>query len=117
MQIINAQDFKQKVFDYTANKDWKFAGGRPCIVDFSASWCGPCKMLAPVLEQLSADYAGKLDVYKVDIDQEPELASVFGIQSVPTMLFIPLTGKPAMTSGAMPRESLTKVISEKLGVN
>ncbi len=117
MQTINTQDFKQKVFDFTAGKEWKFAGQRPCIVDFSASWCGPCRMLAPVLEQVSAEYAGKLDVYKVDIDQEAELAAAFGIQSVPTLIFIPLTGQPAAASGAMPKESLVKAINEHLGVS
>lgn len=115
MHSLNTEEFKQKVFDFTADKEWKFAGQLPCIVDFSASWCGPCKMMAPVLEQLSAEYAGKLDIYKVDIDENPELASVFGIQSVPTLLFVPLSGKPAAAAGAVPKETLVKVIKETLG--
>jgi len=117
MQKINTEDFKQKVFDFGAGKEWKFAGQRPCIVDFSASWCGPCRMLAPVLEELSAQYAGKVDFYKVDIDEESELASAFGIQSVPTLVFVPLSGQPAAAAGVAPKESIVKVISEKLGVN
>lgn len=94
MQNLTIDTFKSKVFDFAENKEWKFAGDKPCIVDFYADCCGPCKMLAPVLAELSDKYAGKLDIYKINTEQEQELASLFGIQSVPTMLLIPVTGKP-----------------------
>jgi len=116
MQIINTDTFKAKVFDFARSKEWKFAGERPCIVDFYADWCGPCKMLAPVLEELSEKYAGKLDIYKVNTDQEQELAASFGIQSIPSLLFVPMTGKPQMAQGLLPKEELEKVIGEVLGV-
>ncbi len=116
MQNLTTEAFKTKVFDFEKNKEWKFAGGRPCIVDFYADWCGPCKMLSPVLEELSKKYDGKLDVYKIDTDREQELAGAFGIQSIPTMLFVPMTGKPQMAQGALPRETLEKAINDVLGV-
>ncbi|MHB0997547.1 MAG: thioredoxin [Elusimicrobiales bacterium] len=116
MQNLTTEAFKTKVFDFEKNKEWKFAGGRPCIVDFYADWCGPCKMLSPVLEELSRKYDGKLDVYKIDTDREQELAGAFGIQSIPTMLFVPMTGKPQMAQGALPRETLEKAINDVLGV-
>ncbi len=116
MQNINTETFKTRVFDFGKSKEWKFAGERPCIVDFYADWCGPCKMLAPVLEELSEKYAGKLDIYKVNTDQEQELAASFGIQSIPSLLFVPMAGKPQMAQGLLPKEALEKVIGEVLGV-
>jgi len=108
--------FKDKVFDWDKNQEWKYAGELPAIVDFYAEWCGPCKMLGPVLEELSGKYAGKLKVYKVDIDKEPDLAGLFGVQSVPTLLFIPTEGQPSMALGALPKPQLEKVIGEVLKV-
>jgi thioredoxin len=116
MQIINKDTFKTKVFDFDKGKEWKFEGDKPCIVDFYADWCGPCKMLTPVLEELSEKYAGRLDIYKVNTDQEQELAAAFGIQSIPSLLFVPKTGKPQMAQGVLPRETLEKVIGEVLEV-
>lgn len=116
MQNLTTDAFKTKVFDFEKNKDWKFAGDKPCIVDFYTDWCGPCKMLAPVLGELAEKYAGKLEVYKVNTEEEQTLAAVFGIQSIPTLLFIPLSGKPQMALGALPRESLEKAITEVLEV-
>ena len=116
MQNLTTEAFKTKVFDFEKNKEWKFAGDKPCIVDFYADWCGPCKMLAPVLDELSQKYAGKLDVYKIDTDQEQALASAFGIQSIPSMLFIPMTGKPQMAHGALPKDALEKAIGDVLKV-
>jgi thioredoxin 1 len=88
--------FLSKVFNYEENKEWKYEGDKPAIIDFYADWCGPCKMVAPVLEELSEEYADKMTIYKVDTDAEQELASVFGIQSIPSMLFIPVDDKPQM---------------------
>ena len=116
MQQITAEAFKTKVFDYSRNEEWKFSGERPCIVDFYADWCGPCKMLSPVLAELAEKYSGKLDVYKVNTDEEQELSSVFGIQSIPTLLFVPASGKPQVARGVLPKENLEEVISGFLNV-
>jgi thioredoxin len=116
MQNLTTEAFKTKVFDYERNSEWKFAGDKPCIVDFYADWCGPCKMLAPVLAELSEKYAGKLDIYKINTEEEQGLSAAFGIQSIPTMLLIPVSGKPQAVKGALPRELLEKAIAEVLGV-
>jgi thioredoxin 1 len=117
MEHLTAATFKEKVFNYEINKEWKFEGDKPVIIDFYADWCGPCKMVAPVLEELSTEYDGKVQIYKVDTDKEQELASVFGIQSIPSILFIPKEGKPQMSLGAMPKEGFKKAITELLLVN
>ncbi len=114
MEHLTAQTFKEKVFNYEVNKDWKFEGEIPCIVDFYADWCGPCKMVSPILEELSGEYAGKINIYKVDTEKEQELAAVFGIRSIPSILFIPKDGQPQMSMGAMPKESFKKAIEEVL---
>ncbi|MEW6510282.1 MAG: thioredoxin [Bacteroidota bacterium] len=117
MEHLTKQTFLEKVFDYEKNKEWKFNGDIPCIIDFYADWCGPCKMVAPVLEELSNEYKGKINVYKIDTEQEQELASVFGIRSIPSILFVPKDGKPQMAMGAMPKEAFVNAIGEVLGVN
>jgi thioredoxin len=111
---LDAEGFKKRVFDWDKNKEWKYEGELPAVVDFYAEWCGPCKMLGPVLEELSGKYADKLKVYKVDVDKEPELAGVFGVQSVPTLLFVPKSGEPRMALGALPKPQLEKTIAEIL---
>ncbi len=116
MEVLDKKAFIEKVFDYENEKEWKYRGQLPAIVDFYADWCGPCKMVAPILEKLAAEYAGKLNVYKVDTDKEQELAGAFGIQSIPSLLFIPATGQPQMARGAMDRASFDKVIADVLGV-
>ena len=113
---LTTEDFKQRVFDYTANKEWKYEGKLPAIVDFYADWCGPCKMVAPILEELSKQYEGKLAIYKVDTDAENELAAVFNIRSIPTFLFIPVDGEPMMQPGALPKHVFEQVIEEHLVV-
>ncbi|HBE42516.1 MAG TPA: thioredoxin [Bacteroidales bacterium] len=113
---LTKETFKSKVFDYESNKEWKFEGERPCVVDFYADWCGPCKMVAPVLEELSEDFSGKLNVYKVNTEEEQELASVFGIRSIPSILFVPLDGQPQMAMGALPKDTLIKAFRDVLGV-
>ena len=93
---------------------WNFLGGKPAVIDFYAPWCGPCKMLSPVLEELSEEYSGKVDVYKVNVDDEEELAALFGIRSVPTLFFIPMEGNPQRVAGALSKEQLKKVMDEVL---
>ncbi len=116
IQHLTKASFLNRVFDYEKNKEWKFQGDKPCIIDFYADWCGPCKMVAPVLEDLSQDYHGKLDIYKVDTEAEIELASAFGIRSIPSILFIPVEGMPQMAMGALPRDIFEKAFKELLGV-
>jgi thioredoxin 1 len=111
---LTTQDFKDKVFNYENTKEWKYEGSLPAIVDFYADWCGPCKMVAPILEELAKEYSGKIIVYKVDTENERELASVFGIQSIPTLLFIPKDGQPQAAMGALPRQTFEKVIKDVL---
>jgi len=113
---LTADTFKQKVFNYETNKDWKFEGELPCLVDFYADWCGPCKMVAPILEELADEYAGKMNVYKVNTEEEQELAAVFGIQSIPSLLFIPKDGQPQMAMGALPKDTFKKAFKEVLKV-
>ncbi len=111
---LTTQEFKEKVFNYEAGKDWKYEGTLPAIVDFYADWCGPCKIVAPVLEDLAREYAGKIMVYKVNTEDEQELASVFGIRSIPTILFIPIEGQPQAAMGALPKQTFEKVIKDVL---
>lgn len=96
---LTVEDFTQKVYDLQV-EDLTFLGNRPAIVDFTASWCGPCRQMAPILEEIAKEYAGKIDVYKVDVDKCRELAQAFGISSIPAVLYIPLDGEPSMTIGA-----------------
>jgi len=116
MEHLTVETFKSKVFDYEKNKEWKFEGTKPCIIDFYADWCGPCKMVAPVLEDLAKDFDGKLDVYKVNTEEQQELASVFGIRSIPSFLFVPVDGEPQMAMGALPKETFVKAFKDVLGV-
>lgn len=116
MQVLSTADFKDKVFNYEVDATWKFKGDKPAIIDFYAEWCGPCKRLTPVLEELSTEFAGKLDIYKVDVDNEQELAQAFGVMSVPSILFIPMGEEPQMAQGALPKDVLVKAITEVLNV-
>ncbi len=116
MENLTKETFKTKIFDYEAKKEWEYSGDLPCIIEFYADWCGPCRMVSPVLEELSKEYAGKITVYKLDTDKQQELAGMFGISSIPSILFIPKTGKPQMAVGALPKESFVKGIKEILGV-
>ena len=111
---LTTSDFKEKIFDYETAEQWEYKGGTPAIIDFYADWCGPCRMVAPVLEELSEEYAERLVIYKVDTEAEQELAAVFGIQSIPTFLFIPMTGKPMLQPGAFPKNVFKEVIEERL---
>ena len=114
---LTKEKFLTKVFNYEKNKDWKFEGELPCIIDFYADWCQPCKMVAPILEELSDEYKGKVNIYKVNTEQEQELAGAFGIRSIPSMLFVPQDGQPQMAAGALPKDALEKAMGDVLGVN
>ena len=113
---LTKQTFLEKVFNYEKNKDWMYEGKLPAIIDFYADWCGPCKMIAPVLEELSNEYAGRINIYKVDTEAEQELAAAFAIRSIPSMLFIPMSEQPQMANGALPKQELHKLIKEVLKV-
>jgi len=116
IEYLTLETFKQKVFDFEKNTEWKFEGEKPAIIDFYADWCGPCKMVAPILEELSTEYDGKLNIYKVDTEKEQELASIFGIKSIPSLLFIPKDAQPQMAMGALPKDSFKKAFKDVLGV-
>ncbi|MBY0471946.1 thioredoxin [bacterium] len=116
METLNVDSFKTKVFDFDKNEKWVYAGTLPAIVDFYADWCGPCKILAPILEEVSQEYAGKVAIYKVDTEATPELASLFGIRGIPSLLFIPPQGEPTMSSGVLPKEILKEAIADLLKV-
>ena len=113
---LTAETFKEKVFNYEENKEWKFEGELPCMIDFYADWCGPCKMVAPLLEELSEEYDGKLNIYKVNTEEEKELSAVFGIQSIPSLLFVPSEGQPQMAMGALPKDTFKQAIKDVLKV-
>ena len=111
---LTKEDFQLKVFDFEKEQEWKYAGELPAIIDFYADWCGPCKAIAPVLEELSTEFEGKLVIYKIDTEKEQELSGMFGIQSIPTLLFIPLNGNPIIQQGALPKNTLKQLIEERL---
>jgi len=112
---LTKEEFLKKVVNFEENpNEWKYLGDKPAIIDFYASWCGPCKMVAPILEELAAEYDGQIYIYKVDTEQEQELAGVFGIQSIPTILFIPMNDKPQITQGALPKTAFKNLIDSVL---
>jgi len=117
MEHLTKEAFLEKVFNYEKNEEWKFEGKLPCLIDFYADWCGPCKMVAPILEELSKEFDGKINIYKVDTEAEQELAAAFGIRSIPSMLFCHVEGKPQMAMGALPKQALTDAIKEVLLVS
>jgi len=116
IEFLTSETFKEKVFDYENNKEWKFEGSLPCLIDFYADWCGPCKMVAPILEELADEFNGKMNIYKVDTEDQPELAAIFGIQSIPSLLFVPVDAQPQMAMGALPKETFVRAFKEVLGV-
>ncbi len=116
MEHLTLESFKEKVFDFEKNKEWTFEGDKPAIIDFYADWCGPCKMVAPVLDQLSKEFEGKVDIYKVNTEDQQELAGMFGIMSIPSILFIPMNEKPQMTQGALPKQAFVDAIKDVLKI-
>lgn len=116
LEHLTKESFRTKVFNYEQNKEWKFEGSKPAIIDFYADWCGPCRMVAPILEELKEEYGDKVDIFKVDTEQERELSAMFGIKSIPSILFIPIEGQPQMSMGALPKDTFRKVIDDVLKV-
>lgn len=115
MENLTLNTFKEKIMNYEKNTDnWVFEGKLPTIIDFYASWCGPCKMMSPILDELSNEYQGKIDIYKVNTEEEQELSAMFGIRSIPTLLFIPLNETPQISQGALPKNALIDVINDIL---
>ena len=111
---ITTEEFKTLVFDFTKSQDWKFEGELPTLLDFYADWCGPCKMVAPILDELAKEYAGKINIYKIDTEAEQELSAMFQIRSIPSMLFIPKGKQPMMNAGALPKHQLKDIIEKEL---
>ena len=116
IELLTKETFKEKVFNWEVNKEWKYEGSVPCVIDFYADWCGPCKMVAPLLEELQNEYGDKLVIYKVNTEEQQELASMFGIQSIPSFLFVPVEDKPQMAMGALPKQTFEKAFSDVLKV-
>lgn len=113
---LTSAEFKKLVFDYEKNKEWKYEGNKPAIIDFYADWCAPCRQLSPIVEEVAKEYSGKIVVYKVDTDKERDLAQKLGISALPTLLFIPAKGEPRSSMGVLPKESLIKAVNEVLQV-
>ncbi len=114
-KFLTKSEFLSKVANYEANPtEWIFLGDKPCIIDFYAAWCGPCKTIAPILEDLAKEYDGQIDIYKIDTEAEQELAGAFGIRSIPSILFCPMSGAPQMAQGAMPKDAFKRAIEDVL---
>ena len=116
MEHLTKETFLEKVFNFEKSKEWKFEGELPAVIDFYADWCGPCKMVAPILEELATEYDGKLNIYKVDTEKERELAALFRVQSIPSLLFVPVEGQPQMAMGALPKDTFLKAFKDVLKV-
>ena len=114
MELLTPESFKTKIFDYTNGGDWNFLGEHPAIIDFYADWCGPCKMLGPIFEKLSAEFEGKVNFYKIDTEAQQELAQLFQVSSIPSILFIPKGAEPQMAQGALPEHALREAINDVL---
>jgi len=116
VEQLNTDTFKEKVFDFEKHSAWNYEGDLPCVIDFYADWCGPCKMVAPIFKELAEEYDGKVLFYKINTQEEQELAGMFGIQSIPSILFVPTEDKPQMAVGALPKPDIKKVIMDVLKV-
>ena len=112
--VLNTKSFSEKVFDFNNETEWKYKGDKPAIIDFWDAWCGPCRRVAPLLEEIAAEYGGEIYVYKVNVDEEVELARAFGIRSIPTILFVPMEGTPQASLGAVPKNQLKKSVETLL---
>lgn len=112
VEHLTLDTFKEKIFDFETSKEWKYKGENPCIIDFYADWCQPCKMVAPIMEQLKTEYADKVEIYKIDTEDQQQLAAMFGIRSIPSILFVPVDGQPQMAMGALPKDSFKQIITD-----
>lgn len=115
-ELLTLDTFKDRIFDFEANKEWNFKGERPVVIDFYADWCGPCKMVGPIVDKLAKEYEGQIDIYKVDTEAETQLSQMFGVSSIPALLFIPVEGEPSMTKGALPEASFKKAFEDLFGI-
>jgi len=113
---LTKETFLDKVFDYENETEWKFKGSKPAVIDFYADWCGPCKMVAPIIEELSIEYKEEIDIYKIDTEDQQELAGIFGIRSIPSILFIPMGAQPQMAAGAIPKDGFEKAFEDIFGI-
>jgi len=113
---LTKEEFIEKVFDFENEEEWKFKGDKPAVIDFYADWCGPCKMIAPVLEELSDEFDGLIDIYKINTETQHELASQFGIRSIPSVLFVPMDGLPQMSAGALPKDAFVNAFSDVFNI-
>ncbi len=116
LEHLTKETFLEKVFDYEKETEWKYKGDKPALIDFYADWCQPCKIVAPILEELQEEYGDELVIYKIDTEDQQELAAIFGIRNIPSLLFIPKDAQPQMAVGALPKETLIKAIEDVLGV-
>jgi thioredoxin 1 len=116
VEHLTDQTFKEKVFDYEKSTDWKFEGGKPALIDFYADWCQPCKMVAPIIEELADEYQGRIDIYKINTEKERKLSSIFDIQSIPSLLFIPQDGLPQLAVGAFSKVTFKQAFKEIMNV-
>lgn len=114
VEHLTKETFLEKIFNYEKNSEWKYEGNLPGMIDFWAPWCGPCKMVGPIIDELAEEYKGKVNFFKINTDVEQELASAFGIRSIPSLLFIPVNGAPQMAMGALPKEELKRIIESEL---
>lgn len=117
VNVLTSESFKYLVFDYETNTQWNYKGNKPAIVDFYADWCRPCKMIAPIMEELAVDYKDKIIFYKINVDENPAVSRAFGIQSIPSVLFIPVKGQPQMAIGAMTKEGYKQAIKQVFNIN
>lgn len=116
MEYLTTKTFKEQIFDFDESTEWKYKGSKPALIDIFGVWCQPCKIIVPILEELEKEYEGRINIYKVDIDENPEIAITFGIKSIPAILFIPEKGEPELSIGAMSKNSFVKSIEEILKV-
>ena len=114
VEPLTNDQFKEKIWNYDTDKEWKYLGDKPAIIDLYATWCGPCKRLAPILEEIQKEYGSKIQIYKVDTDKEKQLSNLFNVSSIPLMVFIPKKGEPYLVTGLRPKEQLVEIINDKL---
>lgn len=113
---LNTAEFKKEIWNYSSDKDWKYLGDKPAIIDLFATWCPPCKKLSPILDEIQKQYGKKIQIYKIDVDKDPEIAQLFKASSIPMMIFIPKNGKPFSVTGLRPKEQIEQMMKEKLDI-